>query len=212
MPARLRVVVITRDSAAVLPGLLASLPTATSSAYELVVLHNSAVEEPPACPEGTRLLQSSGALGFGMAVNFAAKGFEGELLVLADPAVVLAPGSLDELASAMARWPKAGCVGPGSRAEGVVEWLPSSLLVVRREAWEQVGGFDPTYLTSGGDVDLCRRLADAGWQSVAVPAAVVRRGEHSSKAVLAERARGRKAAVRTRWHQAPLRWLRRTAP
>jgi N-acetylglucosaminyl-diphospho-decaprenol L-rhamnosyltransferase len=213
MPARLRVVVITKGSSAVLPGLLGSLPTATTSAYELVVVHNSSVEEPPACPEGTRLLQSSGDLGFGMAVNFAAAGFEGELLVLTDPAVVLGPGSLDGLAAAMGRWPRAGCVGPGSGAEGIATWLPSRLLVVRREAWEQVGGFDPSYLTPGADVDLCHRLGEAGWQSVGVPGVDVRGGEHGSGPVLAERARGRRDMIKARypaWHQAPVRWVMRT--
>jgi GT2 family glycosyltransferase len=40
-------------------------------------------------------------------------------------------------------------------------WLPSGNLVVRRCAFEQVGGFDTT-LESCEDVDFCRRIREAG--------------------------------------------------
>lgn len=213
MPARLRVVVITRGACSVLPGLFDSLPSATLSSYELVVVDNASEQGPPACPEGTRLLQSSGDLGFGMAVNFAAADFEGEFLVLAQPSVVCGPGSLDQLVGAFDRWPTAGCSGPGPRAprEALVPWLPSSLLVVRRQAWEQIGGFDPSYLTAGADIDFCRRLGVAGWTSVVVPGAIAQGGEVGGKAVIAERRRAVRGQLEARypsWHQAPLRWAR----
>jgi GT2 family glycosyltransferase len=37
-------------------------------------------------------------------------------------------------------------------------------LVVRREAWNAVGGFDERYFMYGEDVDLCLRLRLAGWR------------------------------------------------
>lgn len=188
-----------------LPGLLNSLPSATVSPYELVIVDNASEEGPPPCPEGTRLLQSSGHLGFGMAVNFAAADFQGEFIVLADPSVVFGAGALDQLVDALGSWPSAGCSGPSHSvgSQGVVPWLPSSLLVVRREAWEQVGGFDPSYLTAGADVDFCRRLRAVGWESVAVPEAVIQGGEVAGRAVSAERRKAlgrrwvRSAALRT---------------
>jgi hypothetical protein len=42
-----------------------------------------------------------------------------------------------------------------------VEWLPSGNLVVRRTAFERVGGFDPN-LETCEDVDLCQRMRAAG--------------------------------------------------
>jgi glycosyltransferase involved in cell wall biosynthesis len=43
-------------------------------------------------------------------------------------------------------------------------------LVVRRDAWEQAGGFDAVELPSVyGDVDLCLRLRDLGWATVWTP-------------------------------------------
>ena len=48
------------------------------------------------------------------------------------------------------------------------EWLGSGNMIVRREAFEQVGGFD-TSLESCEDVDLCNRLRAAGYRLVADP-------------------------------------------
>jgi hypothetical protein len=43
-----------------------------------------------------------------------------------------------------------------------VAWLGSGNLVVRRSAFQQLGGFDPS-LEACEDVDLCQRLRSAGW-------------------------------------------------
>ena len=64
----------------------------------------------------------------------------------------------------------------GLPVESEAGWLSGSCLLVRRAAFEQIGGFDPAYFMYFEDVDLCARLARAGWPSVYVPDAVV---EHS---------------------------------
>ena len=46
--------------------------------------------------------------------------------------------------------------------KGRVSYVPSTALVVRREALDEVGGFDES-LRYGEDVDLCWRLHRAGW-------------------------------------------------
>lgn len=101
--------------------------------------------------------------------------------------------------------------------ERPVGWLSGSCLLVRREAFEQVGGFDERYFMYFEDVDLGDRLAKAGWQNVYVPTAEVLHHQghvtgtdpasslaahHKSTYIfLADRHSG--------WWRAPLRWAMR---
>lgn len=60
---------------------------------------------------------------------------------------------------------------------------------VRREAFDQIGGFEES-VRSGGDADLCFRLRAAGWQLERRPeAAVVHRNRATIPRMLAQRAR-----------------------
>lgn len=58
-------------------------------------------------------------------------------------------------------------------AERETGWLSGSCLLLRREAFEAVGGFDEGYFMFFEDLDLGERLAAAGWSSVYVPEARV---------------------------------------
>jgi mycofactocin system glycosyltransferase len=60
-------------------------------------------------------------------------------------------------------------VGPGHR----LPLVPSTALVMRKEAFLEVGGFDERF-TTGEDTDLEWRLVKAGWAIRYEPAAVVR--------------------------------------
>jgi N-acetylglucosaminyl-diphospho-decaprenol L-rhamnosyltransferase len=71
----------------------------------------------------------------------------------------------------------------GSDVERNVGWLSGSCLLVRRSAFESVGGFDEGYFMYFEDVDLGYRLGKAGWRNVYVPTAeVVHTGAHSTSA------------------------------
>ena len=77
----------------------------------------------------------------------------------------------------------------GSPVEEPVGWLSGACLLLRRDAFEAVDGFDESYFMFMEDLDLGDRLGQAGWQSVYVPAAVVEHaGGHS-------------------WHHRPARML-----
>ena len=52
-----------------------------------------------------------------------------------------------------------------------VEWTQSSALLVRREAAERVGYLDPDFFVYYDECDFCKRLAEAGWRTLFVPAA-----------------------------------------
>jgi N-acetylglucosaminyl-diphospho-decaprenol L-rhamnosyltransferase len=58
---------------------------------------------------------------------------------------------------------------------GPVEQLTASCLMVRRDAFQQVGGLDEQFSPAWfEDVDFCKRLHDAGWSIYFVPGAVFR--------------------------------------
>jgi N-acetylglucosaminyl-diphospho-decaprenol L-rhamnosyltransferase len=52
-----------------------------------------------------------------------------------------------------------------------VDWAQSSALLVRREAAAQIGYMDPEFFVYYDECDFAKRLADAGWHSLFVPAA-----------------------------------------
>ncbi len=60
-----------------------------------------------------------------------------------------------------------------SRGDAVreVDWAHSAALLVRRAPAEAVGWLDPAFFVYSDEVDFARRLRDAGWRSLHVPAA-----------------------------------------
>jgi N-acetylglucosaminyl-diphospho-decaprenol L-rhamnosyltransferase len=70
--------------------------------------------------------------------------------------------------------------------EEVVErpagWLSGACLLVRREVFEHLGGFDESYFMYFEDTDLGARLGASGWLNVYVPSAeVVHTGGHATR-------------------------------
>ncbi|WP_293951393.1 glycosyltransferase family 2 protein [uncultured Corynebacterium sp.] len=58
-------------------------------------------------------------------------------------------------------------------SERVAGWLSGSCLLLRWEAFEQIGGFDERYFMYMEDVDLGDRLARAGYDNVFCPSAQI---------------------------------------
>lgn len=69
--------------------------------------------------------------------------------------------------------------GTSTRESG---WLSGSFVLVRREAFVAIGGFDEGYFMFFEDVDLGWRIADAGYTNLYVPkASAIHLGGHSTK-------------------------------
>jgi N-acetylglucosaminyl-diphospho-decaprenol L-rhamnosyltransferase len=78
---------------------------------------------------------------------------------------------------------------------GRVPWAVGAFLLVRRAAWDAVGGFDAEQWMSAEDLDLGWRMREAGWATRYEPAAVA---DHEES-----------AATRTVWGEdLPLHWQR----
>jgi len=104
-------------------------------------------------------------------------------------------------------------------SERPVGWLSGSCLLLRRAAFEQIGGFDERYFMYMEDVDLGDRLIKAGWQNIYVPTAeIVHAKGHATGRDPASNLAAHHRSTYTfladrhpRWWQAPLRWTIRGA-
>jgi len=68
-----------------------------------------------------------------------------------------------------------------------VDWAQSACLLVRTAAAAEVGYLDPAFFVYSDEVDFCKRLPDAGWHTLYVPAAVCVHHEQLSTGSVPER-------------------------
>jgi GT2 family glycosyltransferase len=85
--------------------------------------------------------------------------------------------------------------------ERVVPWAVAALLLVRREAWDAVGGFDERQFMYAEDLDICWRLARSGRHVRWAPGAVV---QHESAAATTQAWGG---DTTERWQRATYAWM-----
>ncbi len=90
------------------------------------------------------------------------------------------------------RLPLHGHFDPARARE--VDWAHGAFLLLRREAWAAVGGFDPEQWLYAEDLDLAWRLRRAGWRTRYVPEAPV---HHVVSAATASRWDDEERAVRS---------------
>lgn len=58
-----------------------------------------------------------------------------------------------------------------------VDWVTGAFALIRREAFDALGGFDAGFFLYWEDADFCRRARQAGWSTLYVPTAAV---EHAT--------------------------------
>ena len=104
--------------------------------------------------------------------------------------------------------------GSPTTATRDVGWLSGAALLVRRSAFDQIGGFDERYFMYFEDVDLGYRLGRAGWKNAYEPAATVTHtGAQSTTSVRAQMLRAHHRSAQrfldrkyAAWYLAPVRW------
>ncbi len=68
-----------------------------------------------------------------------------------------------------------------------VDWAQSAALLVRVQAAREIGWLDPRFFVYSDEVDFCKRLSAAGWQTLYVPDAVAVHHEQLSTDAVPER-------------------------
>jgi GT2 family glycosyltransferase len=82
--------------------------------------------------------------------------------------------------------------------------VTAACLMVQREKFDRVGGFDETLAVAYNDVDLCLKLRAAGYYNVWLPHAVLYHFESKSRGADIDETKGKRLAaeaaiVRARW-------------
>ena len=256
------VVTVSFGSEDVLPQFLESTRAASLGPLYVVVADNKSGQDPElealVATAGAHYLSMPGNLGYGGAVNEAVRHLPESIIwiVVANPDLVMASGSVDTLIEVAREDERIASVGPATLSSsgdlypsarsipslrtGVghalflnlwpsnpwsrayrnetsgepvrrdTGWLSGACLLVRRSAFEQIGGFDAGFFMYFEDVDLGFRFGRAGYRNVYEPAAVVTHtGAHSTNsdpALMidahhrsAERFLGKKYSRRSLW-------------
>ncbi|MGB3773038.1 MAG: glycosyltransferase family 2 protein [Rhodococcus sp. (in: high G+C Gram-positive bacteria)] len=118
MSAPLAVVTVTYSPGGHLNTFLESLASATSRPVTVVLADNGSTDGTPEAAESAygnvALLRTGANIGYGGAANRAVARTDSsvEFVMVVNPDVQFAPGSIDALLDAAARWPRAGSLGP----------------------------------------------------------------------------------------------------
>lgn len=131
------------------------------------------------------VLRSPHNLGFAGGVNLLAHQTSAEFLFILNPDTELQPGCLQALVARALADPRIGiCEARQSprehwkavdRSTGETSWCSGAAALIRRAAFDEVGGFDDRlYFMYCEDVDLSWKFWLKDWKCVYVPEAVVR--------------------------------------
>ena len=222
---RMTAIIVAYESAEVLPACLTALAVEGIDAI-VVDNASTDTSSKVARSLGTRVIVNAKNEGFGRGMNLGALAAEGaDYLLLLNPDAIIEKGFAPAMLAAASRYPDAGLLGPqiigpdGSiflptrsllspylQNEKKRRWTPEgdccapflsgAALVVKRELFLALGGFDPNIFLFYEDNDLCRRMIDEGRSIVYVHEAIVRHAQGKSS----RRTKGR--IHRTRWHYA----------
>ena len=94
-----------------------------------------------------------------------------------------------------------------------VDWVSGALMLIRRETFDAIGGFDERFFLYWEDADFCKRAADAGWTTWYAPVAeVVHRTARASRyAPVRSQAAFHVSAFRYYWKRGGM-WARLASP
>ncbi len=224
LPPSITAVIVSYDSAEVLPACLDAL---AREGVPAILVDNASEDESRAIAQarGARVIANARNEGYGRANNIGVAACDTPYVLIVNPDLELAEGAARALLAAAERYPDAGLLAPRivepsgrvflqprsllspahlNRAGAMVlpegdaclPFLSGACLLLRRELFLSLGGFDPAIFLFYEDDDLCRRMRDAGHALVHVDGAQARHGRGRSTAPSPAR------RFKARWHLA----------
>ncbi len=223
-PADITAIVVAYDSAQVLPACLSAL--AREGVPALVVDNASSDGSAALAERlGARVLRNERNEGYGRGNNRGARAATTPFILIVNPDLEVAPGAVAALLAAAEAYPDAAAFAPRiSEPSGRVFLQPRSLLspphlnqarrivvpegdaclpflsgaclLLRRQVFLGLGGFDPEIFLFYEDDDLCRRLREAGHALIHVDGARAQHLRGGSSAPSPQR------RFTARWHLA----------
>ncbi len=189
----LSVIIINYNTADLISTCLQSVLKQKDQAQSIVVVDNNSIDNSVSILKQYRsdieLIVNPDNVGFGVANNIAVASIDSELLFFLNPDTVLHDHCLEQIRCFMVREKDTGLAGvrifdkdgsnhdsfeysyPGSNyADGVHDNLPGKIawvlgagMVVRKDVFEKIKGFDDDFFLYGEDIDISLRVRKNGW-------------------------------------------------
>lgn len=171
-------IVVTYNSAHLLPAFATALQADTlAPPYELICVDNASHDAPWQILPDAHWIRLDYNVGFGSACNRGATIATGDYLVFLNPDVLVTPGWLHQLIRHLSTHADVALIAPEtlypgeqrSLQPGIADraTLPGAVLMVPRQYWHLLGGFDEMIFLYWEDTDLCWRAQHCGYRTVA---------------------------------------------
>jgi GT2 family glycosyltransferase len=194
MPAvDISVIIVTFNSADCIAACVESVLAQTEISFEVIVVDNASADDTLARLKDLpcRVIASAENLGFGRGNNLGFAASSGRHIYLLNPdARLMGKNSLAELSRRLDAHPRWGMAGtliratdgqaesppatdyPGARhvrrdfskLPGHIAWIMGASMIIRRELYEKLGGFDPGFFLYSEETDFCLRLRELGFE------------------------------------------------
>jgi hypothetical protein len=187
------VIIVTFNSAGCIGACVRSVLAQTGISFEVIVVDNASTDDTPARLKDLpcRVISSPENLGFGRGNNLGFAASRGRYVYLLNPdARLTGENALAELCRRLDASPRWGMAGtlirsaaghaesppatgyPGARhvrrdfskLPGRIAWIMGASMVIRRELYQKLGGFDPGFFLYSEETDFCLRLRELGFE------------------------------------------------
>ena len=196
------VIIVTYNSARCIKQCLASVFAQTAVTLEGIVVDNASADDTVAATKSfnVQLFANRENIGFGRGNNQGYAASRGRYVYLLNPdARFVENGALEKLCRAMDANPRWGMAGtslgspdghseeppateyPGQRhvhrdfssLPGKIAWIGGASMIIRRELYQKLNGFDPAFFLYSEETDFCLRMRETGFEIGHVPEVAV---------------------------------------